>query len=657
MPLDLNPDPFLADPDEVARAILADAIAPPPPIDLADWAEQNIKYGENDPMPGPFRLDRFPMLRRILEVLSPEHPAREVAVRGSAQWGKTNLLNIVIGAVFDLAPVNTLLAFPTGSAQTEWLRSKFAPLRRDIKAIRRVFGTTRSRDMGDNAGRIETLDGRASLRLVSAGSPSDLSATTRKIVLMDDLAKWENTSLGDPEELARSRAESFDDAKIAYFSTAMRAGDCRITKNYMRGTQEEWHVPCPHCGTRQALTWGAMEPNLREGDPLSAYFTCVGCGVGIEQQHRADAVAAGEWVAKNPEAAFPSFHLWRAYFPFRDWGSLVGEWFAVKGDPYGEQTFYNDKLGLPYSAATTGPKWETLRDRAEDEDAEPIDKGRVPARHPILCIGIDCQDDRTEWALWAFGQGGRRHCVDYGVEPVVITDRESWNVLDGLLKRTWASVSGQPLPVNVLSIDGGAYTSDVWEWANRWPVSRVKVVKGTGAARAPLFAKMRMEGRKDVRARRARKRGYMLNVGDFKSAFYADLAKDDPMGQGFCGFGSGLGDLFYRGLVSEHVVKKRGKNGVTEHVWDLIEPSLRNEPLDTAVYADFSARICGWRTLSAHDWQALEAIADAPKEMPDLFDLPSPPPPQTHVSPAPDTPVAPSPKKSRRRRSRRSGFM
>jgi len=65
------------------------AMVPPPPPDITRWCEGNIIFDERSPMPGPFRIDRFPFLRQIHEVLSPEYPAREVTVRGSAQWGKT----------------------------------------------------------------------------------------------------------------------------------------------------------------------------------------------------------------------------------------------------------------------------------------------------------------------------------------------------------------------------------------------------------------------------------------------------------------------------------------------------------------------------------------------------------------------------------------
>ena len=655
-------DGFLAHPRAVALMALALAVAPPPPVDLRAWAVDEMVFPKGDAQSGPYRADKYPMWDRLFEVLSLDHPATDVALRGSAQIGKTTILNIFIAGTMASQRVDILKVDPTAGAVQEWKATKFDRLRRTVKGVRDIFGAPRKNDSGDSTARVETLDGFANLRLVSAQSPAELSATSRPVVILDDLSKFENSALGDPERLAIMRARAFANPKVFRASVPGIKGACRISAAVEFGTNESLHVPCPHCDHMHPLVWENLEPNLREGELSSAYFTCPSCSGRIENHHRAAMVSRAEWVAANPTARNPSFSIWSVYFDLgQGWGAIVDKWFAVKGDPVAERTFYNDELGRPYDAATSGPKWEFLRDRAEAEDDGVLktDRGRVPPAHPILAMGIDCQDDRVEWAVYAYGRMGRRHCVNYGVEPVAITDRNSWVVLDRLLERRHLSASGQELPINMLAIDGGAFTTDVWEWAVRWPANRVKVVKGTGSSTAPLFAKMRMEGRKDARARRARLRGYVLNVGLFKSGLYADLEKDDPLGQGYCGFATGLSDLFYRGLVSEHVVKKRGKNGVMEHVWDLIDPKIRNEPLDCTVYSDFAARVCGWRTLNDHDWQALEAIADAPHETQDLFTVgATPPPPQVKIGSAPDVPVQPAEKpKAPRRKMRRSGFV
>ena len=80
---------FLTAAERIIAWAMAEAMRPPPPPDITRWCEENIVFDERSPMPGPFSILRFPFLREIHEVLSPEHPCREVTIRGSAQWGKT----------------------------------------------------------------------------------------------------------------------------------------------------------------------------------------------------------------------------------------------------------------------------------------------------------------------------------------------------------------------------------------------------------------------------------------------------------------------------------------------------------------------------------------------------------------------------------------
>ena len=114
----------------VVAAAMARAMDPPPPPDITRWCEENIVFDERSPMPGPFRIDRFPFLREIHQVLSPEHPAREVTILGSAQWGKTvSIINPVVGAWHEYGPVDSLVVHPTHSSATEHGRRRACGLR------------------------------------------------------------------------------------------------------------------------------------------------------------------------------------------------------------------------------------------------------------------------------------------------------------------------------------------------------------------------------------------------------------------------------------------------------------------------------------------------------------------------------------------------
>ena len=611
--------PFLVPVDRVVMRAVAAAMAPPPPPDVELWARTHLTFADNEsPFPGRYNPDRFPMLRRIHECLGPEHPAREVSVIGSAQLGKTEaIIKPALGAWFDLAPQNTLVVHPTNTAAAEWVRTKWMPFRRSNPRMRAVFGAAAGQL--DSMSYQETLDRTCSLRTVSAGSPSELSGTTRPRVIMDDLSKFETSEMGDPEVLAMSRANAFDEAKILRVSTPMIAGACRITRAYLRGTAERWCMPCPHCEARQPLAW----ENFRviPEAPAQSHFICTACGCEIEFKHRDAMVAAGEWVASNPKGDHPSFHLWWAVMPFRDWASVAIAWLQAQGDPASEHTFHNDVLGIAYEQASDAPDWSELRNRAENAEGA-VQRATIPARRPILGCGVDCQGDRIEWQLRAFGRDNRAHTVDYGIIGHHIGTDEGRAALDALLKRQWRNQSGRDHTIDRLAIDGGAYTDDVWSWAKRWPQNRVSISKGASSDKGPIYQLQKFERRRDGKAKRRQGRAFMVNVSAIKAVLYADMKKVDPGERGFQSFGAGLGDDFYRQLCAERRVLKRNRFGVTESRWKVTEKDGRNEALDTAVLADFAARLAGSRSMTDAEWDAVEAVRDAPAEAPqaDLFE-------------------------------------
>lgn len=632
---------FLSAAEAVVLHAAAATMRPPPPPDITRWCEENIVFDDRSPMPGPFRIEKFPFLRDIHDVLSPEHPAREVTVRGSAQFGKTvSVLQPTLAAWHEYGPLDSLVVHPTTSAAVEWVNNKWLPMRRQAPGLRAIFGDGRGENR-DSMMNQETLARNGSLKVASAGSPADLTGTTRKLVIGDDLAKWEMTEMGDPEALMVSRASAFEDAKILRISTPLIAGTCRITRAWARSDQRLYLVPCPHCGNRAALTWENFRANIDPERLHAAHFTCDSCGAVIDHGHKIAMVAAGQWVAQNPNGDHPGFHLWRAYVPQRDWASIAVEYAQVMGwtgmtlsqvaedalrktvRAETEQTFYNDVLGLPYEQASKGPDWEALRDRAEHADpADILPRGIIPGRGVILTAGVDCQQDRTEVQIVAFGPKAQRWTVDYIVIPHHIGDAEGIAALNALLKATWKTQLGLRLPLDMMAVDVGTFTADVWAWAKKHPWNRVILVKGSSSQNGPIMMPMKFERRADGQAMRSQKRAYMLNVSQMKADFFHWLAKEDPTERGYCAFAAGLGDEYYRQITAEVRVLKRSRTGVVTSQWELVESTRRNEGLDTMNYAEAAARRKNWLAMTDEQWAALDLVRGVSPTEPqaDLFD-------------------------------------
>jgi len=652
---------FLAPAERVVAQALAAAMLPPPRPDITRWCEENIVFNNRSPMPGPFSIARFPFLREIHEALNPEHPCREVTIMGSAQWGKTvSIIQPVLAAWHEYTPLDSLVVHPTQGAATEWVENKWLPMRRQAPGLRELFGDGRGGDNKDAKFNQETLDRNGSLKVTSSGSPADLTGTSRRLVIMDDLSKYNMTDMGDPESMAESRASGFEDAKILKVSTPRIVGSCRISRNFARSDQRFFHVPCPHCDVYAPLTWDRFKGSIDPDRLHAAHFTCDSCGCAIQHADKERIVAKGKWVARNPGGDHPGFFLWRAYAPQRDWASIAVDYAKMMGwggltadevsdaeirkgvEEETEETFWNDVLGLPFEQASAGPDWAALRDRVENAEPETIlPRGIVPGCGVLLTAGVDFQMDRIEVSIVAFGRNFRRWVVDHMVIPHYVGDDEGRAALDALLKATWRTELGLRLPLDIMTVDEGAFTEDVRDWGKRHPFTRVMLIKGARSASGPILTPQR-ERKANGAVMKRQKQRFMLNVSQMKADFYGWLAKDDPEERGFVAFAQGLGDEYYRQITSEVRVMKRTPSGVMVSSWVLVDTVRRNECLDTMNYSEAGARKRGWTSMTDEQWSALaDERGVAPKEpQPDLFDAQALPLSAQATAQAPKAPKA-----------------
>lgn len=593
----------------IGYQVLAQMLTPPPLVDYLAWAERNIVFSEREgPFPGPYNRNLFPYFDEVLRSLSPDDPCRTVSVMKSAQIGGTVVANIFTGGTIDMDPGDILYVHPTESNAQRWSKMKLAPMLRNTTVLARHF-PMKSRDGLDSVLYKERIDGRGAIQISGANSPASLSQVTMKRQVQDDLSKWENNSAGDPETQADSRSRAHEFAKILKISTPLVMPGCRITRNFEDGSQEYPYVPCPHCEHFQVLEWENMLSNLNEDEPEDAHFSCIECGGTIEEHYRPQMLRQIEWRAHNPKALrqHRSFYIWSAYSPLQSWERIAREWLSAKGDPASEQTFLNDTIGRAYVTAGEAPPWEALRDRGANSG---LPRGCIPMGGLILTLGIDCQGDRVEWQLVAWGREFRRWPVDYGMIPGHISEQTTRARLDALLVQTWPNACGQRIAPDKAAIDGNAYTEDVWDWAKRHPAARLVMVRGAAQESAPLTARVKKErNHKTGKPLRYSARFYNFNASILKMALYRNAAKTDPMERGYIGFPTGFDDEYYRQLTAERRVPKRRKDGFTEYKWEK-DPAQANEMLDTMNQAEVAAILYGIRGLPDRIFDQLEAARE-----------------------------------------------
>jgi len=62
-----------------------------PELRVDEWSEEFMVLPKSAACPGPYHIDRTPPARRILQCLSPRHPAKRLVIRGASQMLKTQI--------------------------------------------------------------------------------------------------------------------------------------------------------------------------------------------------------------------------------------------------------------------------------------------------------------------------------------------------------------------------------------------------------------------------------------------------------------------------------------------------------------------------------------------------------------------------------------
>jgi phage terminase large subunit GpA-like protein len=253
----------------------------------------------------------------------------------SSQVGATECALNSIGYTIAERPVPMLVLLPTADALKLWSTTKLEPMIRDTPALRsRVFDSAVAGRVADDhpqdvsgwlaARRLGQVERTASepLRTVCDRRRGGRARRGRK------------NHQGDPlEQLERAlRSHLRSGGKLLVISTPTVAGASRIAAEYERSDQRHYFVPCPDCGHMQVLRWRDEEGRYllvcdRDGDgnpiPSTAKYACQGCGVLIDERHKADMLARGEWRATYPDRPVRGYHIWTAYSPFVSWAQIV----------------------------------------------------------------------------------------------------------------------------------------------------------------------------------------------------------------------------------------------------------------------------------------------------------------------------------------------
>jgi phage terminase large subunit GpA-like protein len=580
-----------------------EGLRPEPVLTVCSWADAHRVLTDASKEAGRYRTSRTPFLKEIMETLSVSDPVTDISIMKATQIGGTEIANNFLGYIIDNAPGPTMYMLPTVDLAQDHSKNRVAPMIEACPRLKEKVAANRSRD-GSNTVLTKAFRGGA---LYFAGSNSGASYRSKSIrfMILDDIDGFllDIEGEGDPIELAGKRTDTYSSRKkILKISTPTIKGASLVEAEYLKSDQRKYYVPCPICGEMQVLEWGGKGAEygikfiVDDGVVVDCWYQCRGCHGRIDEHHKTEMLARGEWRAGHPGRDKRGYHISGFMSPagFVSWLQIAQEFIDAKGNQSKLKVWVNTRRGLPFEESGEQPQWAVLKSRCSVYS--PL---MVPAGGLFLTAGVDVQENRLAVIVRAWGRGEESFLVYWGELWGDTAEKAVWEQLDGLLYRGYQGESGEIYHIASMGIDAGYRTNDVYRYVRkRDPV--VIALKGQSTEARPIIGKPTYQDVTDQGMKY--KNGIQLwpvGVDTAKTQIYSRLKLIE--GPGAYHWFLGLDDEYFLQLSAEKSVVQFSK-GFPHYEW--IKTRDRNEALDAEVYALAAAYRAGMPLI---DWDTFES--------------------------------------------------
>lgn len=596
----------MIDPKEL-RALLAIRDGIRPDLDLAvdEWADKFMvipkSTGSNEY--GRYKTSRTPHAKEIMRALSDRHPCKRVVCKVASQMFKTQIALNWFASTVHQSPSNFLWLMPTGKLHKR-IVARIDKTIAAVEVVRTRVAKPKSRGALNNMDTKEYVGG--ALFIATAGSAANLSEVPARRVAFDevDRAEVDVDGEGDPVALAEKRQTTFaHNRKSYYYSSPTIEGESKIDSLFEMGTQREALAECIHCGHAQKLQFDRL---VLSDDGKTAMYPCEECGGIHVESDKQRMFANGLW--SDPvggDGETESFTANALFLPYgwSSWRDLMREHESAselfdKGLEERIIVFYNTRLARSWKRTTDVASYQALRDRAENYKLR-----TAPESVLFLTAGVDTQDNRLAVQIVGWGTHLKAWVIDYVELPGDPANDEVWDVLTKLLNTPIQHVSGHNLPVVATAIDIGGHRGEaVKNYVRSRKINCPIAIFGATRINAQPMSKGSLQ---DVNWKgRLDKKGVMIHsVGtiEIKHVLYSRLSNDaakDPCDR-MLHFSDQLTDDYFAGIVSESYNRQKRRYEK--------KPGVRNEPLDTLVYAYAALHHSSIRAhrYSEKDWESI----------------------------------------------------
>lgn len=542
------------------------SLKPPPDLKISEWSDSFRRLSpEASAEPGSWVTARAEYQRGIMDSFN-DPTVREVVVMSSAQCGKTEILNNIVGYFIEQDPSPILVVQPTLDMAQTWSKDRLAPMLRDTPSLSNLVKDPRARDSGNTT--LHKIFPGGHITACGANSPASLASRPIRVVLFDEVDRYPVSagSEGDPISLGKKRSATFWNRKIAMVSTPTNKGASRIEMAYEDSDQRKFFVKCPHCEHPQEMKWANVKWD--EGKPETAKYSCEDCGTLWDESDRLRAIKSGEWLATAPFNGIAGFHLSALYSPWTPIADGVRDFLEAKKQPATLRVWINTYLGETWEEQGEQVSEHSLMDRREEWEA-------IPEDVLILTAGVDVQDDRLEAEIVGWGKDEESWSIAYRTIHGDPSAPSVWAELDQFLFQTFEHESGNDMIVRASCIDSGGHnTQAVYKYASQREGKRVFAIKGVGGDGKPLIGKPSKNNIGKIKL-------FPVGVDTAKHLLFSRLRITEP-GAGYCHFPMDRDDEYFKQLTAEKIATRYHKGFARQ---EFIKTRPRNEALDVRVYA------------------------------------------------------------------------
>jgi len=562
------------------------ALRPPSDLTVSEWAEEyRVLTSEASAEPGRWRNSRTSYLVEPMDACGDDQ-TRRVSLMLASQLGKTELINNVLAHMIAERPGPAMVMQPTVEMGAEYAKNRLSPMIATIPALKRAVEEV-AEAKGKTGGAVQRQLSRSfpggTLSIVGANSPSSLASRPIRVLLADESDRYPLSAgqEGSPVAIAERRTASFPfSKKLIIVSTPTLAGESVIERAFLAGDQRHWYAVCPHCGHAQVLDFDHIQCD--EDNPEAALYLCADadCGTLWDDAERWAAVAAGSWVAHNPDAPkdHKSYTLNGLNSPFYPLAELAADMVRMRKDPMEWRSFVNTVMAQPYTDDTANVEEASITARME-----PVGLDLIPEDVLAITGGVDIQGDRAELQTVGWCEDGRRfilaHERIYG-DP---TGHDLWHDLDEAITRKFQHALGRTIGYDAIAIDSGYQTAAVLEYCAKR--SWTYAVKGVPGSDRAIWKMSKHKRRKFGQADSL----HLVGVDQGKTSVMTALQREP--GPGYVHIANmdealgGVGvNVFAEQLLSEYRSVTPTKTGHLRVEWRR-KPGRDAEVLDCCVYA------------------------------------------------------------------------